>query len=242
MLGEVGLTIVCAENGQQGIDAVARERFDLILMDVQMPVMDGYTAARRLRETGCVIPIIAVTAHAMRGDEQACLDAGCSGYLSKPIDIDTLLRTVAAALPAGQASAGDDQASKSPAHLVEESVAASQRNLGTTQTLSTAPQTPIVSTLPATPRFREIVEIFLNELPLKLAAMHTARDEADWKSLAELAHWLKGTGGTVGFGCFTEPSKRLEQGAKQQHEAEIAAGLRELEALAERTCLVAATP
>jgi CheY-like chemotaxis protein len=93
--------VTLAENGEVAVDlALARERpFDIILMDMQMPIMDGYEAAQRLREAGYRGPIIALTAHAMAGDRQRCLDAGCDEYVSKPIDRTTLLQTLAKCVP-----------------------------------------------------------------------------------------------------------------------------------------------
>ncbi len=94
-LRRAGMEVATAENGQVGVTMAGEVDFDLILMDMQMPVMDGYTAARRLRTMGIAVPIVALTAHAMSGDEQKCLAAGCSAYLSKPISADRLVQTLA---------------------------------------------------------------------------------------------------------------------------------------------------
>ncbi|MCX7427186.1 MAG: ATP-binding protein [Planctomycetia bacterium] len=99
-LRKAGADVTVAENGRIAHDlALAAEReanpFDLILMDMQMPVMDGYQATRRLREAGYAGPIIALTAHAMAGDDAKCRDAGCDEYLSKPIVRDKFLPVVA---------------------------------------------------------------------------------------------------------------------------------------------------
>ena len=84
-----------AENGKAALDLVLTSTVDVILMDMQMPIMDGYAATRELRALGVQTPVIALTAHAMSGDEQKCLNAGCSAYLSKPVTSDRLIRTIA---------------------------------------------------------------------------------------------------------------------------------------------------
>ncbi len=98
-LKKSGFDVSHAENGAVGVDHAlaaleADEAFDLILMDMQMPVMDGYEASRRLRESGYEQPIIALTAHALAGDRQRCLDAGCTDFATKPIDRRRLVTLV----------------------------------------------------------------------------------------------------------------------------------------------------
>ena len=88
LLERAGAAVVTVDTGAKAVAAVAAQpgQFDLILMDMQMPEMDGYTATGRLRAAGVPTPVLALTAHAMSGDEQKCRDAGCDGYLSKPVD------------------------------------------------------------------------------------------------------------------------------------------------------------
>lgn len=91
LLEQRGYTVELAADGRAGIALVQQMLPDVILLDIQLPEMDGYAVARALRDLDDVrgIPIIAVTSYAMMGDRQRCLDAGCSGYIEKPIDPDT---------------------------------------------------------------------------------------------------------------------------------------------------------
>ncbi len=98
MMEKAGYTIVAVNNGREALKALTEQEFDVVLMDVQMPDMDGFeaTAAIRLKEkmTANHIPIIAMTAHAMEGDEAWCLAGGMDGYISKPMRADVLIEIV----------------------------------------------------------------------------------------------------------------------------------------------------
>jgi two-component system cell cycle response regulator DivK len=95
-----GYEVAEAEDGWVGLRAAQAERFDLILVDINLPEVDGYEVTARLRELDTVadVPIIAITANVMKGDREKTLAAGCSGYIQKPIDVDLLPMQVAAFL------------------------------------------------------------------------------------------------------------------------------------------------
>lgn len=99
-LKKAGAEVTLVENGREALDVamafhLAKSPFDVILMDMQMPVMDGYEATRQLRNAGYERPIVALTANAMDGDEDMCRRAGCDGYVAKPIDYDRLIAAIA---------------------------------------------------------------------------------------------------------------------------------------------------
>ncbi|MGK7869484.1 response regulator [Falsiroseomonas sp. E2-1-a20] len=100
-----GFDVVLAHDGQAGVDMVRSDRPDLVLLDMNLPVMDGWTAARALKaDPGTsAIPIIALTAHALAGDRDKALEAGCDDYHPKPVDFSRLLDQIAARLPSGTA-------------------------------------------------------------------------------------------------------------------------------------------
>jgi PAS domain S-box-containing protein len=224
VLEEIGLKVEGAENGQVAIEKAQREDFAVIFMDVQMPVMDGFTATRQLRLKGFKTPIIALTAHAMKGFEEEIMAVGFSGYLTKPIDIDAMIRKLADLLRARSLNADHSERQFEPCITDTENAS---------KPVEVEP--PLISRLVANnPRFQPIVEKFVRRLADQLDAMSKAWDERNFEELANLAHWLKGAGGTVGFDAFTEPAFGLEQLAKTQNTEEIEAAIAELRRIAGR--------
>jgi len=86
--------LLVAKNGEQGVSVAQQENPDLILMDVSLPIMDGYEATRRIRATMPSTPIIGLSAHAMSGDEEKAKEAGCNDYLTKPVNADLLIKKI----------------------------------------------------------------------------------------------------------------------------------------------------
>lgn len=209
-----GAHVEMAENGALALHAALQAHFDVILMDMQMPVMDGYTATARLRATGYRGPILALTAHAMKGDREKCEAAGCSGYLAKPVNMDELVRTV-----------------RQSVHMASASSYAAEAN----PPVATGPMkaTPAVakhrSTLPTDDaEIHSLVVEFIESIPARLDAMEAALASDDFDEVARLAHALKGSGGTAGYGCFTDPAGRVEDLAKARESLEVEIVLAEL--------------
>ena len=207
------MQVVEAENGKAAVDYLLNDEVDAVLMDIQMPVMDGMTATQLIRQKGIKTPIIALTGNAMEGEEQRCLEAGFDGYLSKPIKIDDLLEMLAPYFP--------------PIASRSEQERTMQSTERATATVGSVPQSeqrdaprhkncePWSSSLPMDDaEFREIVKHFLATLEGRIADMLLACKQKDFEQLSELGHWLKGSGGTVGLQKFTEPAKQLEDAAK----------------------------
>lgn len=198
LLEDAGALTEQAENGRIAVEKTLTQAYDLILMDLQMPEMDGETATRLLRERGLKTPIVALTAHAMKGFEEHILGTGCTAYLTKPLDLDKLMSLVANLIGGEQVTAASDHA--------ESHISAYQPG--------SASKPAVISRLAGNARLRPAVEKFVLRLDEQLAAMAQALAAKDYKTLADLAHWLKGAAGSVGFDTYTEPAKELELLAK----------------------------
>jgi two-component system, sensor histidine kinase len=216
MLQRHGLEITEATNGIDGVRLALSGDFDVVLMDMQMPLLDGYSAASQIRAGGSRVPIIALTAHAMSGDEEKCLAAGCSSYLTKPIDESRLLRKLE--------------------EYLESSVnVAAATHATTSASAIDANDSWIHSSLPIHDHvFRQIVREFVTKLESRLSEMRGLFEQAEWSDLASAAHWLKGSGGTAGFNDLTAPSARLERAAKDGNADAARVALTEIERLTAR--------
>ncbi len=238
LLAQAGLTSVdTAVNGEIGVRQATTHQYDLILLDMQMPVMDGYTAAAMLRSLDIQTPIIALTAHAMKGDKAKCLAAGCDDYVAKPIDPDELLKKIAHWRPTTTT-----EARKEPQDITADAVAMHDDAVA-----EAPPADRLFSTLPIENAvFLEIVQDFgqlLSNLMHGLQAAAAAKDSAQLK---QLAHDLVGTAGGAGFADFTEPARRLETLAAetiagQNHYQEIVQTMDALKKLAARVHIPANT-
>jgi PAS domain S-box-containing protein len=218
VLAEQGLWVEQAENGKIAVDMALKGGFDVVLMDMQMPVMDGYTATRTLRERGMKIPIVALTANAMRGFETQMLEAGCDVFLTKPIDIDGLVGTLAKLLGGERL---DPAASKAAVKAQE-------------QAGSPRPAMPgIVSRLAGKPRLQPILRKFVESLHQRVAEMREVEERADYEQIANFAHWLKGSAGSMGYDAFSQPARDLEVAALAADKAMVAQILREVRRMAD---------
>jgi len=216
MLADLGCTAMCVPDGQLALDALGRESFDVVLMDCQMPVMDGFEATRELRRREAAGAahqlVIALTANATAEDREACRVAGMDDFLSKPFQRRELAAMLQRHLPG------------SPATIALPAVAAAPRIA-----LPIAGVSPTAEILdrraldriravqrPDRPDLvRRVLQIYLERSPVQLAAIAEAAAAGDAHRLARAAHDMKGGSGNLGLVQVAELLTRIEQLAKQ---------------------------
>jgi two-component system, sensor histidine kinase and response regulator len=225
ILRRLGWHADVAFDGKQAMRALETQRYDLVLMDVQMPEMDGHEATRRIRDPGSLvlnhnIPIIATTAHSMAGDAQECLAAGMSDYISKPIDSSALAKVVEKWLtrkihrsPAPAPAPGPQQAPARPANgsLVFNQAMFLRRMMGDEGIA------------------RAIAVQFVEELPALVRSLQEAVARRDLESVRKQAHKMKGAAANVGGEMLGNIASEAEQASNGTDWARVVHNLSELE-------------
>eukprot|EP00913_Durusdinium_trenchii_P010940 g10269.t1 len=240
ILNKRGHNVTIAGNGRDGIDLLKQSSFDVVLMDIQMPTMDGIQATKAIRkfdDETAGIPIIAMTAHAMRGDRKRCLDAGMDAYISKPIDaialVDLVEKLGSHMERAPSTSLADDtdhaesngngdgngrEAPEAPVAAVEtesesriDREAAMQR-LGNDEEL-----------------FADMIGFFIEDSPQLIQMLREGLAEGDMVSVQRAAHSLKGLASNFGASSVVEKARVLEMAAKGRRKAEAESLFPELE-------------
>jgi len=213
VLNDMGLDTDTAENGKIGSDMAKASHYEVILSDIQMPVMDGYQAVAAMRGAGLEQPIIALTANAMKGYEEKILKAGFSHYMTKPIDIDALSILLAELLGGKQIAKPADKTAGPTATAITASQASTEPAAAANSDSDT---TLIYSELGGSEKLAPVVEKFIGRAREQHNKMLEAATQKDFTELSALGHWLKGSGGTVGFKQLSMPAKNLENLAKAE--------------------------
>ncbi|MDP6634114.1 MAG: response regulator [Phycisphaerae bacterium] len=192
---KLGYTADTACDGNEALQALATQAYDLVLMDCQMPGMDGYEATRTIRDPGSdvldhKVKIVAITANAMKGDREKCLQAGMDDYVTKPVKPQTLADVIERNLYDAESAHAKAPESTGPSCNTVES-----------QWIDD-------------PELAGILDDFVEGLPGKVAAMREALANNCFDEVRRIAHQLKGAGGGYGYPALTESARGLENAAQ----------------------------
>ena len=217
-LGSAQYRVDIVENGAEAVKKVQAGHYDIAFMDMQMPIMDGYTATRTIRkweqDQGCgPLPIIAVTAYALSGDRNKCLEAGCTGYLAKPIKKEALFASIEEHVHNG-----------------------SQLNGAEVETGEPAP------TVQADPEISELVQEFMHDMQSRPDTLAKALHARDYLTIRTLGHQMKGEGGTFGFDAISTFGATLEQAAIGENNETVQKTVQELSSYLDRVKVEYDTP
>ncbi|MEZ6129993.1 MAG: response regulator [Planctomycetaceae bacterium] len=224
ILKKRGHKVTIAHNGREAIDLCERDTFDVILMDVQMPVMDGLQATKAIRELDANdsrrVPIVAMTAHAMRGDRESCLAAGMDAYIAKPLDAELLLRTVERLVPAPESSENSLLA------LFTKSGVWRYRNRDTSPREGRSASIPFPASSSDRPLwnvdvalnrmgrdqtiFISVIDYFLEDAPCLMKQLIAALNSDDAAEATRLAHSLKGLCANFEATTAVQMAQRIE--------------------------------
>ena len=217
-LEKQGHFVMTVPDGHEAVEALARERFDLVLMDVQMPKMGGFEATAKIRNrehaNGPHIPIVAMTARAMKGDRESCLAAGMDGYVSKPIQTDQLFDEIERVV----AISFEARSQTKSAPLEQRPLAASFDLAAALNQVSNDKDL-----------FKEIVGMFISSHPQQMLMIKSAIESEDVEALSFAAHSLKGVVGNFRADAATKAAQRIESMADRNDLLGIDSALADLQ-------------
>jgi len=213
MLEKVGHKITVAGNGQEALDLFDQERFDVILMDVQMPVMGGLEATQAIRTREArrswaaggqwrSTPIVAMTAHAMQGDRDRCLMAGMDDYIAKPIKPVELHAVIDRVM--GDLNVGGDEPEETPGSYLDMAADNSIADLGATRDLLDGDDAAL----------QQLIGLFFSDLERNRRMLEQAHRDGDFPTIRSIAHSIKGSAGVFNASAVTAVAQRLEAAAK----------------------------
>lgn len=231
-LQNLGYVADCVANGQEVLDALDRIAYDIILMDCQMPILDGYEATRILRQRYQPGPVvIAMTANAFNEDREHALAVGMDDFLSKPVRLQDLSQMIQRWLPEVERRQRQRPSSATGAMRIP---------------IERLPEAPTADSIPLNLDYlhevsgndrefeQELLGVFLRDLQGHLTALETAAAQEDWQTLERRAHQVKGASSNVGAEVLNRLCKQLESAAKQKNTGEVGVLLVELRRASER--------
>lgn len=213
MLEKVGHKITVAGNGQEALDFFDKERFDLILMDVQMPVMGGIEATQAIRSREArrswaagaqwrSTPIVAMTAHAMQGDRDRCLMAGMDDYIAKPIKPPELHAVIDRVM--GDMNVEDDEPEAAPSNYLDMAGDNAVADLAATRELLDGDEAAL----------QQLISLFFSDLDRNRKSLEKAHRDGDYPTIRSIAHSIKGSAGVFNATAVAGVALRLEMAAK----------------------------
>jgi CheY-like chemotaxis protein/HPt (histidine-containing phosphotransfer) domain-containing protein len=243
VLSKYGHHVTVVNNGQEAVNALEKADFDVVLMDVQMPVMDGYEATQQIRlaeqASGRHIPIIAMTAHAMKGDREKCIAAGMDEYIPKPIRI-TVLREKLALVHESGPSLGLSQRTtqyheQSPNDATHEIETATANPSGSTESFEAIDWVRARITVGGDEKLlRELLDVYQGEATGLMLDIDRALREDDRQTLKRAAHTLKGASLSVGAVETAKAAQHFEFMEEQANPDDAREAFQNLQCVVER--------
>lgn len=213
MMEAWGFEVDIAANGREALVLVQQKNYDLVLMDIHMPEMDGMEATREIRKltdaTKAAIPIIALTANALKGDRERFLEAGMNDYLPKPFNEPNLFRTIANNLTDMITTTANEPVQETP--MPEREPAAKLYDLTMVHGIAGGDESFV----------KRMLQLFLDTMPQTLTEIQQQTEQQNWLQVSKQAHKMKSTIDSMGIASLKEIIREIEQNGKKGEQTEL---------------------